>query len=112
MIKALSRDHRGSEVLINENNILYAVPSINGETIVYFDKVNFLVLTESFDDYKKRFEPPKTIFSNSTAAEHLPVGSYKDLDSYPEYLPRLPTGYVDKRTTQYKEYIAAQENTK
>jgi hypothetical protein len=99
MIKVNSRDHHGLEVLINENNMLYAVPSLNGETIVYFDKVNFLVLTENYDDFKKRFDPPKEV----TVPRTLLTESVTGGDGYDD-LPKLPNGNIDKRTVQYKEW--------
>ena len=45
---------------------------------------------------------PETVYQDNV--------QYKDLDRYPAHLPRLPTGYVDKRTSQYKEFVSNQNN--
>jgi hypothetical protein len=107
MITVKSREHSGQEILINEDNIQYISPSISGETVVYFSETNFLVISEPFDTFKRRFSAkPRITLEQSFQPDESAKVEYKDLDQYPENLPRLPTGYVDKRTTAYKEYIA------
>lgn len=106
MIKAKSREHRNEEILINENKILYVVPSINGETVVYFDKINFLVLTENYDEFIKRFEAKLPTAATFSPAQSIVSTSKSDISEYPEDIPRLPNGNIDKRTTAYKEYTA------
>lgn len=110
MLTVKSKDHYNKEILINPDKIQYIVPSIGGEAVIYFSKTDYLVIAEDFDSFKVKF-------TASTKQKELPAVSsvvdlesdlagYKDLDQYPANLPRLPTGYVDKRTTVYKEYIA------
>lgn len=118
MITVKSREHFDREILINEAKILYVVPSERGGVIVYFDKSSFLVLNESFEEFQKKFEQkiPTSIELGQKSIEQFikktETIDYKDLDQYPEYLPRLPSGFVDKRTTAYKEYVASLENAK
>jgi hypothetical protein len=102
MITVKSKNHNGAEVLINENNILYAVASYNNETIVHLSKESFLVLAESFESFKQKFE----LQVQPTVSHYIAATSKPDTSDYPEDLPRLPNGNIDKRTTAYKEYVA------
>lgn len=111
LISVKSKDHYGNDILINSDRIQYIVP--NGDmTIFYFSKTEFVVVTESFDSIKDKIFPksekilPKFSTITEDKSASIDVSEYKDLDTYPANLPRLPTGFVDKRTTAYKEYIA------
>jgi hypothetical protein len=101
MITTKTKD--GTELLINTANITFAVPTRDNGTVVHFNENTFRVIDESFDSFKSRFSasiPVSQLITENILAS-------KDLDQYPEHLPRLPTGYVDKRTTAYKEYMAS-----
>jgi hypothetical protein len=98
--------------LINTKYVAKLATGFGGTTtVVTLSTGEVFSVNEPFDSFKVQFLPsePKTVM------EHLGIpGSqtnttdlYKDLDQYPAHLPRLPTGYVDKRTTAYKEYTAA-----
>lgn len=117
MLLFKSRDHDGVEIIINQNSVRYALPTLDGNTVVYFDEKNFIVVLEKFDSFKKKVLDVKLeSISNSissttvTASFSTPEDKYKDLETYPEYLPRLSTGYVDKRTTLYKEWVIEKDN--
>jgi hypothetical protein len=111
MITTKTKD--GTDILINETNIIYASPTRDNGVVVYFKDNTYIVIGESFLDLKARFEP--VVATEKTVMEILGIPDsqtntadlYKDLDQYPAHLPRLPTGYVDKRTTAYKEYVAS-----
>lgn len=116
MLLFKSRDHDGVEIIINQNSVRYALPTLDGNTVVYFDDKNFIVVLEKFDSFKKKVLDVKpesiahsTAATTATASFSTPEDEYKDLDTYPGYLPRLPTGYVDKRTTLYKEWVAGKD---
>jgi hypothetical protein len=100
MFVVKSKNQLGEEILINPDKIAYAVPSSGGqETVIFFDNDTHISVLESFDEFRKRFENKPTV--KALVAD--PV------DEYPSHLPRLPTGNVDKRTNQYKEWIASKE---
>ncbi len=111
MLTVKSKEHYNKEILINPDNIQYIVPSIGGEAVVYFSKTDYLVVAEDYDVFKAKFTVSKRQkeLSSTSSDDNFESGSigYKDLDQYPANLPRLPTGYVDRRTTAYKEYIAS-----
>lgn len=115
MLLFKSRDHDGAEIIINKNSIRYALPTLDGNTVVYFDDKNFIVVIEKFDSFKKKVldaKPDKIIdhsAATTTATASLSTPTKLDPDTYPDHLPRLPTGNVDKRTNAYKEWVASQE---
>jgi len=98
MLTVKSKTHDGKEILINENTILYAIPSLDGGTVVYFNNKDFIVLFIRFDEFELLLSTPKSI-SDST-----PILLTEEV-SYPEHLPKLANGNIDKRTIQYKEWI-------
>lgn len=106
MFTTLTKD--GTEILINPSKIIFATPTRDNGTVIHFNGSNFTVIDEPWDKFSARFK-------HKTAIELLGIPDsptntadlYKDLDQYPVHLPRLPTGYVDKRTTAYKEYVAS-----
>lgn len=103
-----SRDHDGVDILVNIDQIQYALPTLDGNTVLYFDSKNFTVISEKFEEFKKKVlgEPAQKQSVSAQKTETYDTSGYKDLEHYPADLPRLPTGYVDKRTTAYKEYMA------
>lgn len=117
MLLFKSRDHDGAEIIINQSSVRYALPTLDGNTVIYFDDKNFIVVLEKFESFKKKVldvvSDPLVSLSGTSAAATASFSSaedeYKDLDTYPGYLPRLPTGYVDKRTTLYKEWFAGKD---
>jgi len=105
MIIVKSKNQFGEEILINTAKISYAVPSSGGiETVIFFDNDTHINILESFADFRKRFENPTVKFS----AEKDVVFTNSS-DEFPEHLPRLATGNVDKRTNQYKEWVASKD---
>lgn len=108
MITTKTKD--GTEILINTSNITFAAPTRDNGTVVHFNENSFRVIDESFDAFKSRFAAPIPLLTPqpvATVSDYSVGVVAKDLDQFPEHLPRLPTGYVDKRTTAYKEYIAS-----
>lgn len=105
MITVKSKNQFGEEILVNTAKIAYAVPSSGGqETVIFFDNDTHINILESFSDFRKRFNKPTAKISvekDVVFTEELVNSS----DGYPEHLPRLPNGNVDKRTNQYKEYM-------
>ena len=107
MITVKSKNQFGEEILVNTAKISYAVPSSGGqETVIFFDNDTHINILESFADFRKRFNKPTAKIS----VEKDVVFTEELVDGYPEHLPRLPTGNVDKRTNQYKEWIASKES--
>jgi hypothetical protein len=104
-----SKNQFGEEILVNPEKIAYAVPSSGGkETVIFFDNDTHISVLESFVDFKKRYAKPTVKLSvekDVVFTEELVNAA----NAYPEHLPRLPTGNVDKRTNQYKEWIASKE---
>lgn len=106
MITVKSKNQFGEEILVNTAKIAYAVPSSGGqETVIFFDNDTHINILESFADFRKRFNKPTAKIS----VEKDVVFTEQLVGGYPEHLPRLPTGNVDKRTNQYKEWIASKE---
>lgn len=106
MITVKSKNQFGEEILVNTAKIAYAVPSSGGqETVIFFDNDTHINILESFADFRKRFNNPTAKIS----VEKDVVFTEELVGGYPEHLPRLPTGNVDKRTNQYKEWIASKE---
>lgn len=106
MITVKSKNQFGEEILVNTAKIAYAVPSSGGqETVIFFDNDTHINILESFADFRKRFNKPTAKIS----VEKDVVFTEELVGGYPEHLPRLPTGNVDKRTNQYKEWIASKE---
>lgn len=99
MLTVKSKEQNGQEILINENNILYAIPSLDGGTVVYFSNDKFLVLLENFNSFKNILLSDKKV----VVPESTPVFLTEEL-VYPNHLPKLANGNVDKRTIQYKEW--------
>lgn len=120
MIKVRTKERDGSEVLVNIDNIDYIVPSLDGGSVIHFQTA-FLVSLDSLDSIGSKikvsrtpvqelyqginpqavFVPQAAVLTESDSIEK-PVYD----DGYPDHLPRLPTGNVDKRTNAYKDYIA------
>ena len=106
MITVKSKNQFGEEILVNTAKIAYAVPSSGGqETVIFFDNDTHINILESFADFRKRFNKPTAKIS----VEKDVVFTEELVGGYPEHLPRLPTGNVEKRTNQYKEWIASKE---
>ena len=106
MITVKSKNQFGEEILVNTAKIAYAVLSSGGqETVIFFDNDTHINILESFADFRKRFNKPTAKIS----VEKDVVFTEQLVGGYPEHLPRLPTGNVDKRTNQYKEWIASKE---
>lgn len=107
MITVKSKNQFGEEILVNTSKIIYAIPSSGGtETTIFFDSDIHQTILEPFDEFKKRFD--KVALKASDILNNIPLTapcSTKTADEYPDHLPRLPTGNVDKRTVQYKEWI-------
>lgn len=102
MITVKSKNQFGEEILVNTAKIAYAVPSSGGqETVIFFDNDTHINILESFADFRKRFNKPTAKIS----VEKDVVFTEELVGGYPEHLPRLPNGNVDKRTNQYKEYM-------
>ena len=112
MIKIRSKERDGSEVLVNVNAINYIVPSLDGGSVIHF-QTSFLVALNSIEEIESKIKvsrthiqelsPQSTLLTESITLDTESVLS----DGYPEHLPRLPTGNVDKRTNAYKDYIAS-----
>jgi len=101
-----SKNQFGEEILINPEKIAYAVPSSGGvETVIFFDNDTHLNILESFADFRKRFAKKTLADRDITPTEVYTAAAVNVSDGYPEHLPRLPNGNVDKRTNQYKEYM-------
>ena len=116
MITVKSKNQFGEEILVNTAKIAYAVPSSGGqETVIFFDNDTHINILESFADFRKResFADFRKRFNKPTAkisVEKDVVFTEELVGGYPEHLPRLPTGNVDKRTNQYKEWVASKES--
>jgi hypothetical protein len=110
MIVVRSKNQFGEEILVNTNKIAYAVPSSGGiETVIFFDNDTHINILESFADFRKRFATKTLADRDVTSTEVYTAAAVNVSNEYPEHLPRLPTGNVDKRTNQYKEWIASKE---
>ena len=100
MFVVKSKNQFGEEILVNPEKIAYAVPSSGGlETVIFFDNDTHISVLESFAEFRNRFVTKPTV----------KVLIEDPVDEYPAHLPRLPTGNVDKRTNQYKEWVASKE---
>lgn len=102
-----------SEIVLNTKSISYIKPNIIGDSaIVVLYSGEVFNLTESFAELKSKLTAPIPAPIPAELQDLGVISTFpaKDLDEYPADLPRLPTGYVDKRTTAYKNWIA--ENTK
>ena len=107
MIVVKSKNQFGEEILVNSAKICYVVPSSGGqESVIFFDNDTHISILEPFDEFRKRFENKPTVKVSEYKVLELDTES---TDGYPAHLPRLPTGNVDKRTNQYKEWIASKE---
>ena len=109
-VKSKSQDNL--DTIINVSHIVKIKPSMDLlSTHIFLSNGDVINAEGSFESFSNEFlskikEPVSTL----NEAGQTPVsGEYKDLDLYPEHLPRLQTGYVDKRTTAYKEFVANQE---
>lgn len=108
MITVKSKNQFGEEILVNVDKIAYAVPSLGGlETVIFFDNDTHINILEPFNDFKGRFGTKPTV----KVSEHNTVINNESTDEYPEHLPRLPTGNVDKRTNQYKDWVASKQES-
>lgn len=105
-ISVKSKSHGNLDTLINTSNIVKLAPSMDfTSTHITLSTGDVINVEGNFESFSKLLLPK--IQSTSILAGDIPVTpEIKDLDQYPEHLPRLPTGYVDKRTTAYKEWIA------
>ena len=106
MITVKSKNQFGEEILVNTSKIIYVIPSSGGiESTIFFDNDVHLTILEPFDEFKKRFD--KVVFKAADVLNSMPLTApcSTKTDEYPDHLPRLPTGNVDKRTVQYKEWI-------
>jgi hypothetical protein len=72
---------------------------LDGGTVVYFSNEKFLVLLENFNSFKNLLLSDKKV----VVPESTPVFLTEEL-VYPDHLPKLANGNVDKRTIQYKEW--------
>jgi len=114
MIKVRSKNHDNSEAILNENNILYVVPSYDG-TIVYFVGGGYLILSNNIESIDEKFkallevpklDQPKSVIPSSIVTDV--VDANLTLDEFPAHLKRMSNGKVDPRTREYKEYISTQ----
>lgn len=104
MITVKSKNQFGEEIIVNKDKIIYAIPSSGGnETVIFFSSDNHITIEEPFVEFKKRFfEYPYTSSKREVAKDE----SLDENDDLYAALPRLPNGNIDKRTVQYKEYMA------
>ena len=108
MITVKSKNQFGEEILVNTSKIIYVIPSSGGiESTIFFDNDVHLTILEPFDEFKKRFD--KVALKAADILKDITPCSTNESKTrvydYPDHLPRLPTGNVDKRTVQYKEWI-------
>ncbi len=99
-----SKNGNGDEALVNASAVSYVLPSLDGNCVIYFGE-HFIVCLDSYKSIKEK------IFTSLNTLEPVVISvkgevTQVSLDEFPEELPRLPNGQVDKRTVQYKEYIA------
>jgi uncharacterized protein YlzI (FlbEa/FlbD family) len=112
----------GEPMLVNPDNIIHISSALGGGSLINFIGGVYIVVQDSYESLLKKINPkPKELTPGPLVKELLAdVSSTLDRtktsatsnDAYPDFLPRLPTGNVDKRTVQYKEYIASTENNK
>jgi len=100
-IKIKSKSQNNLDTIINVSNIVKLTPSVDLNSTIISLSTGDVINAEGTFEY----------FSNLLLSKPEPVpqpklsSSILDLDKYPSDLPRLPSGYVDKRTTAYKEWL-------
>lgn len=105
-ISVKSKSQGNLDTIINVSHIVKLIPSMDFlSTHITLSNGDVINAEGSFESFSNKFllkiQEPVSVLNE---AGQIPVS--KDLDQYPEHLPRLPTGYVDKRTTVYKEWVA------
>lgn len=97
----------GETMVINSDNIIHVTQNLDGGSIINFIGGSYIVVQNGFS------EICDWLFSEvEEKITNQPESLFFSTDNYPSYLPRLPTGKVDKRTTQYKEYIESLNENK
>jgi hypothetical protein len=118
MIKLFSKSEN-AEIFLNEEKILYVLPSTDVGSIIRMDNNSVIAVTNDISYFNDLFFPVK----NALKALDTPkitgdigdpvINIPKKLnDGTTEYnnLPKTPNGNIDKRTNEYKAYI--ESNTK
>jgi hypothetical protein len=112
MITVRSKNQFGEEILVNTSKIAYIVPSLGGqESVIFFDNDTHINILESFADFKKRFAKKPLADLDVTRTALYNAAAVNVSNEYPENLPRLPNGNVDKRTNQYKDWVASKQDS-
>lgn len=105
MIKIRSRSNDNREVLLNTDNVSYITPTSDLGTLIYFIGGGFLSSSTPLDDIQNQLVKLKPDL-------RFPFHQYEvepTKDGFPGWLPRNPSGNVDKRTNAFKDYIASLE---
>jgi len=93
MIKYNSTKH--GEILLNTDNVLFFAPSDNG-SVAYFVDGSLMPSNTKLSDIEYALCPEEEFTK----------------DGFPGWLPKNPSGNVDKRTNAFKNYIASLEQEK
>lgn len=109
MIKVKSKNQFGEEILVNTKHITHIIPAYGGtESIIFLANDTHIAVIEPFSEFRKLFcDYPYTSSKRESSTKEEMLNASKDGD--PDLfaaLPRLPNGNIDKRTTQYKEYMS------
>jgi hypothetical protein len=104
MIEVRAKEN-GKHTIVNENNILYISSSLDGGSVIFFHEAHLVVL-DTYAELKEQILPTIVKYQPAPVRELLTESVISD--SGFDSLPKLPNGNVDKRTLQYKAYIATQ----
>lgn len=105
MIRVFSKSH-DVEIFLNENKIIYIVPSIDVGSIIHFDNGTVLAVKNDITYLSSIFFPEKVkpvapIITPQVIGQ--PSGPVT-LDSELPDFPKLPNGNVDKRSLVYRQF--------
>ena len=98
-IKIKSKSQNNLDTIINVSNIVKLTPSVD------FNSTIITLSTGDVINAEGTFEHFLNLLVQQDPVPQPKLSSILDLDKYPADLPRLPSGYVDKRTTAYKEWV-------
>jgi hypothetical protein len=115
MIKLFSKAEN-AEIFLNEDLILYVVPSVDVGSIIHMENNTVIAVTNDISYFNELFFPPiktalKSLDTQKTTGfvggPVVPVKPKLLTETTSEYLelPKTPNGNIDKRTNEYKAYI-------
>ena len=101
-IKIKSKSQNNLDTIINVSNIVKLTPSVDfNSTIITLSTGDVINAEGTFEHFSNLLLSKPELVPQPKLSSDIIL----DLDKYPADLPRLPSGYVDKRTTAYKEWV-------